>query len=336
MSRDLARAGEAQASLAALTTAELLAICRRAGDFFAHAELPVGDETQTPARYLEQLAATTGMPHALGRRNVEKIRFVLDGVEGVLAGLTRGLDLAVLDAGFGRLGASAVSFRREADALGLVLPSNSPGVHALWLPTVALKVALAIKPGRQTRGPPTDRAGLPRRRRAAGRFRLLPRRPRGSGECCCAAAARCSSATRPPWRRGGAMRGSRSRPGWSKVLFGADGAANWRRHLDVVVASIAENGGRSCVNASGVRTAAHAARSPRRSPSGWRRSRRAPSTTRGGAVAFPSRAGAERLSEAIDRQLAAGGAEDLRPATARATATAASPSSTAAPSCCRR
>ena len=132
-----------------MSTAELLALGRRAAVSFALEELPVGDELQTPDRYLEQLAATTGMPQALGRRNVEKVRFVLDGMEGVLAGLTRGLDLAVLDAGFGRLGSGAVSFRRESDALGLVLPSNSPGVHALWLPAVALKVALAIKPGRQ-------------------------------------------------------------------------------------------------------------------------------------------------------------------------------------------
>jgi hypothetical protein len=47
-------------------------------------------------------------------------------------------------------------------------------------------------------------------------------------------------------------------PGYSKVLLGPDAAAEWRRYLDVMVSSIAENGGRSCVNASGVWTTAHA------------------------------------------------------------------------------
>jgi acyl-CoA reductase-like NAD-dependent aldehyde dehydrogenase len=47
-------------------------------------------------------------------------------------------------------------------------------------------------------------------------------------------------------------------PGYSKVLLGPDAAADWRPHLGVMASSIAENGGRSCVNASGVWTTAHA------------------------------------------------------------------------------
>jgi len=41
-------------------------------------------------------------------------------------------------------------------------------------------------------------------------------------------------------------------PGFSKVIIGADCIDNWEDYLDVIVASIAENGGRSCVNASAV------------------------------------------------------------------------------------
>ena len=52
----------------------------------------------------------------------------------VLAGLTRGLDLAVLDRGEGEAHGHAVSFAPARAALGVVLPSNSPGVHALWAP----------------------------------------------------------------------------------------------------------------------------------------------------------------------------------------------------------
>jgi acyl-CoA reductase-like NAD-dependent aldehyde dehydrogenase len=46
-------------------------------------------------------------------------------------------------------------------------------------------------------------------------------------------------------------------PGYSKVLFGSDLAGNWRDYLDLIAGSVAENGGRSCVNASGVWTPAH-------------------------------------------------------------------------------
>ncbi len=118
------------------------------------------------------------------------------------------------------------------------------------------------------------------------------------------------ASTVSPWR--GDARIEVHGPGWSKVVFGADAAADWRRHLDVMVASIAENGGRSCVNASGIRTPAHgremaeavAERLAAITP-------RALDDPEAALVAFSSRAAAERLSAAVDRQLAGGGAEDL-------------------------
>jgi acyl-CoA reductase-like NAD-dependent aldehyde dehydrogenase len=41
-------------------------------------------------------------------------------------------------------------------------------------------------------------------------------------------------------------------PGWSKVLIGDDEIENWRDYIDLMASSSAENGGRSCVNASAV------------------------------------------------------------------------------------
>jgi acyl-CoA reductase-like NAD-dependent aldehyde dehydrogenase len=46
-------------------------------------------------------------------------------------------------------------------------------------------------------------------------------------------------------------------PGWSKVLLGPDVGARWTEHLDLMVASVADNGGRSCLNASGIWVASH-------------------------------------------------------------------------------
>ena len=47
-------------------------------------------------------------------------------------------------------------------------------------------------------------------------------------------------------------------PGYSKIIIGADCVDDWEQYLDVMIASIADNGGRSCVNASAVWTPAHA------------------------------------------------------------------------------
>jgi acyl-CoA reductase-like NAD-dependent aldehyde dehydrogenase len=187
-------------------------------------------------------------------------------------------------------------------------------VHALWLPTLALKVALAIKPGRQDPWTPWRivqaflAAGAP-----ATAFGFYPGDHAASNEIllrCGRSLLFGDAGTVAPWR--GDARIEVHGPGWSKVVFGADAAPSWRRHLDVVVTSIAENGGRSCVNASGIRTPAHgrelaaavAERLATIAP-------RALDDPEAALVPFPSRAAAERLSAALDRQLALGGAEEL-------------------------
>ena len=46
-------------------------------------------------------------------------------------------------------------------------------------------------------------------------------------------------------------------PGYSKILLGADAVDRWKDHLDLLVTSVLDNGGRSCINASGIWTPAH-------------------------------------------------------------------------------
>ncbi|MEJ7605545.1 MAG: aldehyde dehydrogenase family protein, partial [Bryobacteraceae bacterium] len=48
-------------------------------------------------------------------------------------------------------------------------------------------------------------------------------------------------------------------PGYSKVVLGEDVVDRWEDYIDVIAASISENSGRSCVNASGVWTPRHGA-----------------------------------------------------------------------------
>src|SRR5204862_3817666 len=42
-----------------------------------------------------------------------------------------------------------VSYQAQTSAVGLVLPSNSPGVHTLWLPVIPMQIGLVLKPGPQ-------------------------------------------------------------------------------------------------------------------------------------------------------------------------------------------
>ena len=252
--RDLREQERAKEALAALSSAELLDICARAAAHFASDELPLGEIEQTPDDYVRQVSATTGLPHALVRRNTEKIRGVLADMDVVLRGLTRGLDLSVLDRGYGAPDGQALSFFPRALSLGVVLPSNSPGVHSLWAPAVALKTPLVLKPGSAEPWTPLRliqsfvRAGAPREA-----FGFYPTDHAGAAEilrACGRGMIFGDASSVEAWR--GDPRVEIHGPGYSKIVIGQDLVDRWEKYIDVIAASVAENGGRSCVNASGV------------------------------------------------------------------------------------
>lgn len=314
IAKDLGQVHKARRELEALTTRELVAISRKAGQLFAEADLPLGDATQSADEYVWQTSVTTGLPAVMVRANMAKARFVLEEMETVLGGLTRGLELEILDTGYGTQDGRIVSYRRETDVLGAVLPSNSPGVHSLWLPAIPLKTALALRPGsREPWTPfriaqafiaagcpesafhyyPSDHAGAQQILLRTGRSMLYGDR-----------------STVDPWRANPAVQ--IHGPGWSKVVFGADTAQSWGDHLDLLVSSVADNGGRSCINASGIWTPANGRAIAEAMAQEFAKIQALPlDHPQARLAALPSRAAAESLSTAIDAQIAAGGAEDV-------------------------
>jgi hypothetical protein len=260
--RDLLRQDEARARLLRLPAAELVAMAAQAAEFFMNDALPLdpaGGPLQTPQDYVEQVTATTGMPWANVRRNMAKVHGVLSQVDVVLHGLTRGLDLSVLDAGVGDSAGRMLSFVARADALGVVLPSNSPGVHSLWAPATVLKMPLVLKPGSAEPWTPLriiqawTRAGAP-----VGAFGYYPTDHAGGGEIlrsCGRGMVFGDAGSTKRWRRD--PRVEVHGPGYSKVVIGPDVADLWETSIDVIAESISNNGGRSCVNASGVWVTKH-------------------------------------------------------------------------------
>ena len=251
--RDLKRAGAAGDALRALPTRTIVERCRAAAELFLEAELPLGDGArQTGAQYRAQLAATGALPLTLARANQEKLAGVLRELETILFGLTRGLSPEELDSVVGEHEGIPLWFAPQARALGAVLPSNSPGVNALWLPALAFKFPLVLKPGSADPWTPWRliqalvAAGLPREA-----FALHPTDHEGAGailDGCERALLFGDSRTTAAWA--GKPSVEIHGPGRSKVWIGADEVDHWERHLDVLLDSIARNGGRSCVNAS--------------------------------------------------------------------------------------
>lgn len=260
--RDLLRQSNARDALAAIPIADLVRKAKRAAEHFSNDTLPLDPSegaTQSPQDYVEQVSATTGMPWANVRRNMAKVHGVLSRVDEVLHGLTRGLDLNVLDDGVGETRGQIFSFFPRADALGVVLPSNSPGVHSLWAPATVLQMPLVLKPGSAEPWTPLRiiqawiRAGVP-----AEAFCYYPADHAGGNEIlrsCGRGVVFGDVGTTKRWKAD--PRVEVHGPGFSKIVIGPDAADTWEAYLDLMVESIANNGGRSCVNASGVWVTRH-------------------------------------------------------------------------------
>lgn len=312
ISRDLAH--DAWPELQRMTSSEALDRLGRAAAHFVQSDLPVGESSQTPEQFVATQSATTGLPYALCRQNMEKIRAAMVNMAAILDGLTGGLDLAALDAGYGRRDGHTVSFAPRARRFGAVLPANSPGVHALWLPAVALRMPLALKPGQQE---PWTPLRILESLRAAGfpdvGLGMYPCGHDGAGVIlrrCGASMLFGSGATVRPWQ--GNPRIEIHGPGYSKIVLGPDVSASWREFLDLMVNSVAANGGRSCINASSIRTPSHSRALADTLAEGLAaivpRARDDKNAT---LAAFPDPQVAQGINAAIERGLAQGGAEDL-------------------------
>ena len=256
LKKDLQRIGEGRAALRKFTVAQLVEISAKAGDLFLSGTLPLGDRghMQSADDYVRTLSGTSGLPHVMVRRNMTKIHYALTHVGTVLNGLTRGLPMEVIDRGYGEQSGAAVSYYPTTQALGLVMPSNSPAVNSLWLPAIALKTPVIIKPGREEPWTPFRliqafiAAGAP-----PEAFGFYPTDHEGSGEIMrlCGRALIFGDANTVAQYRDN-PKFSVHGPGFSKILIGNDKIENWPEYIDLMVSSIAENGGRSCVNASAV------------------------------------------------------------------------------------
>ena len=259
--RDAKQARIARQLLLKISPADLIEKCKAAGELFESGTLAVGSAQQSPADFVAQQSATTGMPISMCRANVTKNAFVLKYIDQILDSLTRGLDLNILARGYGDEGRGVtLSYQAQCDALGAVLPSNSPGVHTLWLPVIALQMGLVLKPGSSEPWTPYRvfaamvKAGIPREA-----FCLYPGAGADIGGAILASCRRSMIFGGPQTieQYAGNPQVQVHGPGYSKIIFGDDCVDQWEQHLDMMVDSVYRNGGRSCINCSSIYASRH-------------------------------------------------------------------------------
>jgi acyl-CoA reductase-like NAD-dependent aldehyde dehydrogenase len=260
LAKDMRKADRAREVLREIPIAELVQIMKKAGELYLNATLPLGDGHQSPDDFARQQSATTGLPEHMCKANMAKNHFVLSNMEKILDALTRGLDLNILTRGYGvEPRGVPVSYQAQTPVLGMVLPSNSPGVHTLWLPVIPMQIGLLLKPGPQEPWTPYRmagafaEAGVPRE--AIG---IYP----GGGEMGAEVVNRCRrtmifGSTETVKLYEGNPRVQVHGPGFSKILLGDDVVDDWPKYVDLMADSVFKNSGRGCINCSGIWASRH-------------------------------------------------------------------------------
>ncbi len=257
---DMRKAQKARDALRQIDIYDLVEMCGKAGDLYLNATLPLGNGTQSPADFCKIQSASTGLPENMCAANMHKIAFVLKNMKEILDALTRGLPLEILQKGYGMEDRGVmVSYQPTSPVLGLVLPSNSPGVHTLWLPCIPMQIGLVLKPGSSEPWTPYRmasafaEAGIPKEA-----ISLYPG-PHEVGnsvtELCKRVMIFGGQATVDKYSSNPNVQVHG--PGFSKIVFGDDVVDNWESYLDLMVDSVLTNGGRSCVNASAIYASRH-------------------------------------------------------------------------------
>ena len=257
--RDMRKAQRARDVLRAIPIDELIARAGKAGELYMNATLPMGDGTQSPDEFARAQSASTGLPEKMCRGNMKKNGFVLAEMRKILDSLSRGLALDVLAAGHGIERGVEISFQIQSPVVGLVLPSNSPGVHTLWLPIIPLQMGLVLKPGPQEPWTPYRmaeaffQAGIPRE--------AISLYPGGAdvGAAVLDAVDRTMIFGGQPTvdRYRGNPKVQAHGPGFSKIVIGDDVVDRWEQFLDMMVDSVFLNSGRGCINCSGIWASRH-------------------------------------------------------------------------------
>jgi acyl-CoA reductase-like NAD-dependent aldehyde dehydrogenase len=257
---DLKKAQKSRDALRAIPISKIIQICKSAAQMYLEDTLPCGNGTLNPEQFCRMQSATTGLPENMCAANMRKNAFVLGHMDEVLDALTRGLPYEILEKGYGKEPRGVtVSFQATTPVFGMVLPNNSPGVHTLWLPAIAMQIGLCIKPGSQEFWTPyriTEaffKAGLPREA-----ISVYP----GGHDVGGAVMTDCQRAMifggqNTVDQHAGNPRISVHGPGFSKILLGDDIVDKWEDYLDLMFDSVFANSGRSCINASGIWASRH-------------------------------------------------------------------------------
>ncbi len=258
--KDMRKASRARDILREFEPAELTRLTQKAADLYLNGDLPLGDGRQTAEDFAQQQSASTGLPVHMCKGNMEKNHFVLTHMAEMLDALTRGLDLKILARGYGTEERGIiVSYQAQTPVLGLVLPSNSPGVHTLWLPVIPMQIGLVLKPGPQEPWTPYRmaaafaEAGIPKEV-----ISIYPGGP-DVGQAVVSKAPRSlifgSTQTVEMYKGNPAIQVHG--PGFSKILLGDDIVDDWEDYIDVMADSVYKNSGRGCINCSGVWASRH-------------------------------------------------------------------------------
>lgn len=243
-------------NLHAMPITQIIEIFKEASNIFVNNVPLTEDRDLSIVECSKYVTCATGMPITFVQNALEMLAWTMKHVDYVLEAMSPTGDLTVYDTFMCRRGHLMFGWVPRGRNLGAVVPSNHPAVNSLWMLALAMKYPVIAKP---SIGEPftTHRmitslyeAGLP-----AHSCHYLPLThaltPNLLNDCDLSLIFGTAQTVEPYKEH---TRIKVYGPGESKIIVDASyvDSFGWARLIDLITDSMMFDGGRSCINASGV------------------------------------------------------------------------------------
>lgn len=132
--------------LHATPIAQIIEIFKEASKIFVK-KVPLTEDLALSAeQYSKCVTSTTGMPISFVQNALEMLAYSMRHVDHILEAMSPSGELTVYDTLSCRRGGLKFGWVPRGRNLGVIVPSNHPGVNSIWISALAMKYPVVVKP----------------------------------------------------------------------------------------------------------------------------------------------------------------------------------------------
>ena len=128
-----------------IRSSDIIKYFKKAASYFKDT-IKIGKNNISYDEHINMVVNSTGLPIKYVKEGEAVIYYYLNNIESILKAQIPDGNLDTLDRGYYIKEKKKIGWIREKEIATVILPSNNPSIHTIWLTALALKMQLILKP----------------------------------------------------------------------------------------------------------------------------------------------------------------------------------------------